>query len=329
MDMRLLSGPLPAVAATPLTFATADAQTGPAQNYPTKPIRIIVGFTAGGGNDILARLVGQKLSESLHQPVIVENKPGAGAMIATEYVAKAAPDGHTLLMGASGAMTVNPAVYTKISYDTLRDFRPIVMIASFPLFLVVNPSLPLASVSELVAYAKANPQKSNYAASSAAFQLATELFKLKTGAPMEYIAYKGSNDSVMAVIAGEVLLTIADATPVSGQLQAGQVRALAVTSHTRNTEFPDVPTMAEAGIPDMNVELWSGFFAPAGTPDGIVAKLQDEVGRIVHLPEIRERMKALAVDPAGKGSDEFARVIASDISRWAAVAQASHVKIER
>src|SRR6266852_4876109 len=221
--MRLVSRLLLVVAAMLPTVLITAAQTGPAQNYPTKPIRIIVGFTAGGGNDILARLVGQKLSESLHQPVIIENKPGAGAMIATEYVARAAPDGYTLLMGASGAMTINPAVYTKISYDTLRDFKPIAMIASFPLFLVVNPSVPITSVVELVTYAKANPQKANYAASSAAFQLATELFKLKTGAPMEYIAYKGSNDSVMAVIAGEVLLTIADATPVSGQLQSGQV----------------------------------------------------------------------------------------------------------
>jgi len=327
--MRLVSRLLLVVAAMLPTVLITTAQTGPAQNYPTKPIRIIVGFTAGGGNDILARLVGQKLSESLHQPVIIENKPGAGAMIATEYVARAAPDGYTLLMGASGAMTINPAVYTKISYDTLRDFKPIAMIASFPLFLVVNPSVPITSVGELVTYARANPQKANYAASSAAFQLATELFKLKTGAPMEYIAYKGSNDSVMAVIAGEVLLTIADATPVSGQLQASQVRALAVTSEKRNAEFPDVPTMAEAGVPEMNVELWSGFFAPAGTPAPILDKLQDEVVRIVGLPDIRDRMKALAVDPAGKGSDEFARVIASDITRWTAVAQASHVKIER
>jgi tripartite-type tricarboxylate transporter receptor subunit TctC len=327
--MRLVSRLVPVVTAMLLALSMAHAQTNAAQNYPTKPIRIIVGFTAGGGNDILARLVGQKLSESLHQPVIVENKPGAGAMIATEYVAKAAPDGYTLLMGASGAMTVNPAVYTKISYDTLRDFKPIAMIASFPLFLVVNPSVPIASVSELITYAKANAHKANYAASSAAFQLATELFKLKTGAPMEYIAYKGSNDSVMAVISGEVLLTIADATPVSGQLQAGQVRALAVTSEKRNAAFPDVPTMAEAGVPEMNVELWSGFFAPAGTPDAIVEKLQDEVGRIVRLPDIQERMKALAVDPSGKDSGEFTRVIASDIARWTAVAQEAHVKIER
>ena len=327
--MHLVSRLTPAIAAMLFAFSAAHAQTGATQNYPSKPIRIIVGFSAGGGNDILARLVGQKLSESLHQPVIVENKPGAGAMIATEYVAKATPDGYTVLMGASGAMTVNPAVYTKISYDTLRDFRPIAMIASFPLFLVVSPSLPIASVAELVAYAKANPQKSNYAASSAAFQLATELFKLKTGAPMEYIAYKGSNDSVMAVIGGEVLLTIADATPVSGQLQAKQIRALSVTSEKPNAEFPEVPTMAEAGVADMNVELWSGFFVPAGTPDAIVEKLQDEVRRIIALPDIRERMKALVVDPGGTGSAEFARIIASDISRWTAVAQAAHVKIER
>src|SRR5260370_5302166 len=250
--MRLVSRLLLVVAAMLPTVLITAAQTGPAQNYPTNPIRIIVGFTAGGGNDILGRLVGQKLSESLHQPVIIENKPGAGAMIATEYVARAAPDGYTLLMGASGAMTINPAVYTKISYDTLRDFKPIAMIASFPLFLVVNPSVPITSVGELVTYARANPQKANYAASSAAFQLATELFKLKTGAPMEYIAYKGSNDSVMAVIAGEVLLTIADATPVSGQLHASQVRALAGASEKDDDPVPDPPPLSGAGGSQVN-----------------------------------------------------------------------------
>jgi tripartite-type tricarboxylate transporter receptor subunit TctC len=176
----------------------AFAQEDPAK-YPTKPIHIIVGFTAGGGNDIIARVYGQKLSESFGQPVVIENKPGGGAIVATEYVAKSAPDGYTLLVGASG-MAINPAVYAKLPYDSVRDFVAISELASFPLILIVNPSSPIKSVAELVAYAKANPDKTNYSSSSASFQLVTELFKQRTGAPMQVIPYKGANDSVLAVV---------------------------------------------------------------------------------------------------------------------------------
>ena len=181
--------------------------------YPNRPIRIVVGFTPGGGNDIIARVFGQKLSESLGQPVIIENKPGAGAILATEYVARSAPDGYTLLVGASGAMVINPAVYEKLNYDTMRDFKPVSELGSFPLILIVNAKSPFKSLADLVAYAKANPDKANYSSSSAAFQLATELFKQKTGVPMQMIPYKGANDSVTAVISGEVTATIADAGP--------------------------------------------------------------------------------------------------------------------
>lgn len=327
--VRRLSG----VALVILATATAPtrlagAEGDPARNYPNRPIRIIVGFSAGGGNDILARLVGQKLAEDLGQPVVIENKPGAGAIVATEYVAKQPPDGYTLLVGASGAMTINPAVYTRLGYAVLRDFVPISMVASFPLYLVVNASAPHTSVRELVAYAKANPTKSNYASSSTAFQLPTELFKLRTGAPMEHIGYRGSGDSLVALISGTVLMAFIDAPPVSGQIRAGQVRALAVTSRERSAQFANVPTMAEAGVPDMEVALWSGLFAPAGTPPQIVRKLQDEINRIVAMPDIRARMKDLAVEPSGIGSDELARVIRSDIERWTSVAKAANVRIE-
>jgi len=230
--------------------------------YPTRPIRIVVGFTAGGGNDIIARIVGQKLSESLGQPVIIENKPGAGAILATEYVARSAPDGYTLLVGASGAMVINPAVYEKLSYDTMRDFVPVSELGSFPLILIVNAASPFKSLADLVAYAKANPEKANYSSSSAAFQLATELFKQKTGAPMQMIPYKGANDSVTAVISGEVTATIADSGPVTGQINGGLARALAVAAPKRMDGLPDVPTMKEAGA-DVEAVLWSGIFVPA------------------------------------------------------------------
>src|SRR3981081_4214455 len=248
------------IAFTAIAVGSASAQEDPSK-YPTRPIHIIVGFTAGGGNDIIARIFGQKLSESLGQPVIIDNKPGGGAIVATEYVAKSAPDGYTLLVGASGAMTINPAVYAKLPYDSIRDFTPVSELGSFPLILIVNPSSPIRSVGELVAYAKANPDKTNYSSSSTAFQLVTELFKQKTGAPMQVIPYKGANDSVMAVVSGQVTAAIADAGPALSQVKSGLVRALAVAAPKRMEDFPDVPTMKEAGA-DVDAVLWSGIFAP-------------------------------------------------------------------
>jgi tripartite-type tricarboxylate transporter receptor subunit TctC len=306
----------------------ALAQSDPAASYPARPVRIVVGFGPGGGNDIFARLIGQKLAERLGQPMVVENKPGGGAIIATEYVAKAAPDGYTLLVGATGAMTINPAVYSKLSYDTVRDFAPISMIASFPLLLTVNAAAPPRSVVELVAYAKANPGKANYASSSAAFQLATELFKLKTGAPLEHIAYKSSGEMLTAVISGEVLVALADAPPVSGHLQAGTIRALAVTSAKRIPEYPDVPTMAEAGVPDLDVRLWSGLFAPTATPVAIVKKLENELMEIIKLPDLRDRLTAMSVDPAGDTAQAFAQIISAELLRWATIAKAANIKLD-
>ena len=296
--------------------------------YPNRPIRIVVGFTPGGGNDIIARVFGQKLSESLGQPVIIENKPGAGAILATEYVARSAPDGYTLLVGASGAMVINPAVYEKLNYDTMRDFKPVSELGSFPLILIVNAKSPFKSLADLVAYAKANPDKANYSSSSAAFQLATELFKQKTGAPMQVIPYKGANDSVMAVISGQVTATIADAGPVSSQVQGGQARALAVAAPKRMEDFPDVPTMKEAGA-DVDAVLWSGIFVPKNTPPEIVKKLEGEFIRIARLPDVIARLKPLGIESVGNSSEEFARILASDIARWTEVAKAGNIKMEQ
>ena len=294
--------------------------------YPDRPIRIVVGFTPGGGNDIIARVFGQKLSESLGQPVIIENKPGAGAMLATEYVARSAPDGYTLLVGASGAMTISPAVYEKMTYDTMRDFKPISELGSFPLILIVNAKSEFKSLADLVAYTKANPDKANYSSSSAAFQLATELFKQKTGAPMQMIPYKGANDSVTAVISGEVTATIADAGPVIGQVNGGMARALAVAAPTRAESLPDVPTMKEAGA-DVEAVLWSGIFVPAATPPEIVRKLEAEFIRIARLPDVVSRLKLLNIDSVGNSSEEFSRIIAGDLERWKAVARAGNIKM--
>ena len=294
--------------------------------YPTRAIHIVVGFTPGGGNDIIARIFGQKLSESLGQPVIIENKPGAGGIIATEYVARSEPDGYTLLVGASGAMVINPAVYEKLNYDTMRDFKPVSELGSFPLILIVNAKSPFKSLADLVAYAKANPDKANYSSSSAAFQLATELFKQKTGVPMQMIPYKGANDSVTAVISGEVTATIADAGPVTSQVNGGQARALAVAAPKRAESLPDVPTMKEAGA-DVEAVLWSGIFVPAATPPEIVSKLEAEFIRIARLPDVVSRLKLLNIDSVGNSSEEFSRIIAADLERWKAVARAGNIKI--
>jgi len=303
----------------------ALGQEDPAK-YPSRPIHLIVGFAAGGGNDIIARVFGQKLSESLGQPVIIENKPGAGAMLATEYVARSAPDGYTLLVGASGAMTISPAVYEKINYDTMRDFKPVSSLGSFPLILIVNAKSEFKSLADLVTYAKANPDKTNYSSSSAAFQLATELFKQKTGAPMQMIPYKGANDSVTAVISGEVTATIADAGPVISQVNGGLARALAVAAPTRAESLPDVPTMKEAGA-DVEAVLWSGIFVPAATPPEIVRKLEAEFVRIARLPDVVARLKLLNIDSVGNSSEEFSRIIAADLERWRAVARAGNIKM--
>jgi tripartite-type tricarboxylate transporter receptor subunit TctC len=280
--------------------AVGHAQGDAAQTYPTKPIQLVVGFGPGGGNDIYARLIQPKLAERLGKPVVVENKPGAGGTIAATLVAKSPPDGHTLYLGATGAMTVSPAVLSKLPYDTLRDFTPISMIAWNPLVLAVNANAPVKSVQDLVAYAKANPAKATYASSSPAFQLPTEQFKQRTGAPLVGANYKSSGASLAAVISGEVLMAIADAPPVMEQLRAGRARALAVMSAQRFPDLPDVPTIAEAGFADLEVRLWSGVFAPAATPPAIIKRLEKELIEIIKLPEVSDRLKGAASGPMGQ-----------------------------
>jgi len=293
--------------------------------YPGKPVRIIVGYSAGGGNDLIVRVMAPRLSEGLGQPIIIENKPGAQAIIACEYVAKASPDGYTLLMGPTGPMAMNPATYSKLPYSPQRDFAPISQIGQFPLIVAVGASLPVRSVKELIEYAKANPAKVNYAASAAAFQIATELFKQKTGTDFVHIPYKGSGESVQAVIAGQVTMTIVDPPPVSGPLRAGTARGLAITSAQRHPSWPDLPTLSEQGI-DVEVGLWTAFFAPARTPPAIVARLQKEVARVVRLPDVREGLARLGVDPVGGSSEELGRVLARDIEKWTAVARAANIR---
>jgi tripartite-type tricarboxylate transporter receptor subunit TctC len=309
-----------------LAVLLAAALPAAAQDYPSKPIRIIVGYAAGGGNDLIVRVMAPRMSDGLGQPVIIENKPGAQAIIATEYVAKAPPDGYTLLMGPTGPMTMNPATYSKLPYSPTQDFAPISTIGQFPLLVVVGASLPVRSVRELIEYAKHNPGKANYASSASAFQIATELFKQKTGTEFVHIPYKSSGESVQATVAGQVTMTISDPPPASGPLRAGTARALAVTSNVRHPSWPDVPTLAEAGVPDVEVSLWTAFFAPAKTPPAIVARLQRETARVVRLPEVADGLAKLGVDPVGGSSEELATRVARDLAKWIAVAKAANIR---
>ena len=296
--------------------------------WPSKPVHLVVGFPPGGANDILARLVGAKLQEQWGQPVIIDNKPGANAIIATEFVARAAPDGYTLLVGASGAMAFNPGLYSKLSYDPLRDFEPVTMLGSFPLVLAVNPSLPAQSVKELVQLAAAEPGKYNYSAGSTPFQLAMELLKLRARISVNHIAYKGSAQAVAAVMSNEVQMTFVDAPPAVGQIKAGKLRVLAVTSKTRAPVLPGSPTMVEAGIPDFEVVLWTSLFAPAGTPRALVERLQQQVAAILRLPDVAERMAALGIEPVGGTPAQLGAVLRADVEKWTAVAKSANVKAD-
>ena len=302
--------------------------TAVAQNYPSKPIRLVVGYSAGGGNDLIARIVAAKLQEKLGQPIVVDNKPGAQSIVAAELVAKAAPDGYTLLVAPSGPMTINPAVYARLPYAPDKDFAPISLLAEFPLLLVVAADQPIKSVRELIAWGRAHPDKANYASSATPFQLAAELFNQRTGSTFQHIPYRGSGDAVQAVAAGQVLMTFADSGPISGPLAAGKLRALAITTDKRDPAFADVPTLGEAGVPDMAISLWTGLVAPAGTPDGIVALLNKAIAETVSLPEVRTALEKIAVQPRSTTPEQYRDLIARDAARWKAVATAANIKLE-
>jgi tripartite-type tricarboxylate transporter receptor subunit TctC len=303
------------------------AQEG-ADAYPSRPIRIIVGFAAGGGTDLFARLVGQKLSEQFGQPVVVENKPGAGGRLAAEYAASQPADGYTLVLGASGAMAVAPAIYPRLPYHPTRTFRPLTMIASFPLILAAARNDAITSVSTLSAWAKANPEKSNYATSSPAFTIATELFKLRTGMPAQAIPYKSSNESMLSVAGGQSLFAIADGPPTVPLAQAGKIRALAVTGNGRASGLPEVPSMAETGLPEVDIRLWAGLFVLARTPTTIADKVESELRRALADAGVRERLRSMAVDPEGGKAEDFRRTIEGDIARFGEIVQAANLRFE-
>jgi len=312
-------------------LASAFGAMAPAQaqsDYPNRPIHLVVGFAAGGGNDIFARLVGAKLGEILGQTVVVENKPGAAGRLSAEYVSHQAADGYTLLVGASGAMAIGPAIYADLPYQTNKTFVPIGMIGNFPLIMVIGADNPSANVKDFVAWMKQHPDKANYASSSPAFTITTELLKLKTGMPGVAIPYKSSNEMILSVIQGQTAMTIADGPPTVPQVKAGKVKALAVTGKERSGELPDTPSMAEAGFPSVDVHLWSGVFAPAATPPAIVAKLQKAFAESIADAGVAAKLKAMAVNPGGATPEEFRKIIDSDIAKFSEVVKAANLKFE-
>lgn len=295
--------------------------------WPNKAVKIVVPYAPGGANDILARVVAEKLAPVLGQPVTVENKPGAGAVVGTELVVKAAPDGYTLLMAASGPIVFNPALMAKLSYNPITDLTPISLVGSFPMILAVNEASPAKTLTELVNISKANPSKFNYSYPSASFQLVMELVKTKTGLKAMNVPYQGSAPSINAVLTQEVQMTLIDSGPIAALLKSGKLRALGVTSEQRLAAYPQVPTLKEQGI-DVSVNFWSGLLAPAGTPAPIVKRLQEEVARIMALPDVQERMAKLDIKAVGSSSADLAKTIAQELQLWTQVAKENNIKAE-
>jgi tripartite-type tricarboxylate transporter receptor subunit TctC len=312
---------LACVAAVLVLAAAGEARAQGA--YPNRVIRVVVGFAAGGGNDIFARLVMNKFQELTGASVVIENKPGAGGRISSEYVAHQPPDGYTVLVAATGQMSIAAAIYPKLTYHPTKNFIPLNMIASFPLVLVVPANSPIKSVKELVAWAKAHPDKSNYGTSAPPFTIASELLKLKTGMPGVGIPFKGTNESNLCVVSEQCLFAISDGPPAIPLVKGGKERALAVTGPERSPELPDVPSMAEAGYPEIDTHLWSGFFVPAGTPAPIVTKLMADLGRALADPGVQAGLRKMVVTPGGPTGDAFKQRIEADIKTFGEVVTAA------
>ena len=314
---------IPALIALACGFA-ANAQ----QAYPNRPVRVIVFVPAGGGADLLARVMGQKLGEALGQTVVVDNRAGMGGVIGTSLVAKAAPDGYTLLQGGITTHGIGPHIYPNLPYDPAKVFAPIILSGTLPIFLVVNNQVPAKSVSELIALAKAKPDSMSFASpgTGSAPHLVGELFKIVTGIPSVHIPYKGSGTAAPDLAAGNVQFMFDAIAGHQPFIQSGRVRALAVTSPARLAAFPDIPTMKELGFPRVDGTVWYGLLAPAGTPKNVIAKLNAESNRVLAMPDVKEKLRFAGIDAAGGTPEEFGKFIRAEFDKWGPVVKAAGVK---
>jgi tripartite-type tricarboxylate transporter receptor subunit TctC len=308
---------------TPQAVAAADA-------YPSKPIRFVVAFPPGGGTDIIARSIAQKLAERLAQQVVVDNRPGAGGNIGTDIVAKSAPDGYTLLMGSAGPLAINASLFASMPFDPVRDLAPVTLAASTPNVLVVHPSVRATTVKELIALAKERPGEINFASSGhgTPAHLAGELFDSMAGVKMIHVPYKGAAPALADLLGGQVQIMFSTMPPALPHVKDGKLRALAVTSAKRSPAMPELPTVDEAALHGFEANTWHGVLVPAGTPPPIIARLNREIVAILHLPDVVERLSGQGAEPVGGTPEEFAAYIKSETLKWAKVVRESGAKAE-
>jgi len=301
-----------------------------AQAWPSKPVKWIVPFAPGGTTDILARVVGEKLAFALGQPVVIENKPGAGGGVGADFVAKAAPDGYTIMGGTISTHAINASLYSNLPYDPVKDFVAITLIARVPNMLVINPQIPANNVKELIVLLKANPGKYSFASSGngTSQHLSGELFKTMAGVDMQHIPYKGSPPALQDVVGGQVAMTFDNITTAWPLAKGGKLKALAVTTAKRSAVAPDVPTLAESGLVGFEVGSWQGVFAPAGTPPAIVKRLNNEIVKILRLPDVQEKLVGLGAEPVGDTSEEFTALVKAEGVKWADIVKKSGAKVD-
>jgi tripartite-type tricarboxylate transporter receptor subunit TctC len=314
-----------------LALSFGAAMAAAQGSYPSRPIKLMVPYPAGGGADLLARSVSDKLGEALGQTIVVENKPGANGIIGTDAVAKAAPDGYTLLLGNIGPNAINQPLYPNLPYDCVKDFAPVGQMATTAHILAVHPSVPVHNVKELIALAKASPDKLSYASTGigGSPHLAGELFDLLAGVKMHHIPYKGASPANADLIGGQVQLAFNTLPPLLPQVKAGRVRALAVTSARRVSTLPDLPTIAESGVPGYDVSTWYGLLAPAGTPREIVARLNSELNKVLQSAETKSKLGAKGFDVETGTPEQFGQLISNEVAKWTKVVRSANVKLDQ